>query len=146
MRRFETFSMLITKINRNMRKLKSQEMRQFNLRSSHVHYIYYLYKEKALSLKQLSEICVSDKAAVSRGIDELQELGYVKQSGKRQYKLSFSLTEEGEKIGERLALKVDSVLEATSIGISEEKRLEFYNNLSKISENLQRLVDDNLEL
>ena len=146
MRRFETFSMLITKINRNMRKLKAQEMQQFNLRSSHVHYIYYLYKEKALSLKQLSQLCISDKAAVSRGIDELQALGYVKESDKKQYKLFFSLTEEGEKIGEKLSSRVDAVLEATSKGLSEEERLTFYNNLTIICENLQRLVDDNLEL
>ena len=145
MRRFETFSMLITKINRNMRKLKAQEMQQFNLRSSHVHYIYYLYKEKALSLKQLSQLCISDKAAVSRGIDELQALGYVKESDKKQYKLFFSLTEEGEKIGEKLSSRVDTVLEATSKGLSEEERLTFYNNLTIICENLQRLVDDNLE-
>ena len=145
MRRFETFSMLITKINRNMRKLKAQEMQQFNLRSSHVHYIYYLYKEKALSLKQLSQLCISDKAAVSRGIDELQALGYVKESDKKQYKLFFSLTEEGEKIGEKLSSRVDTVLEATSKGLSEEERLTFYNNLTRICENLQRLVDDNLE-
>ena len=146
MRRFETFSMLITKINRNMRKLKAQEMQQFNLRSSHVQYIYYLYKEKALSLKQLSQMCLSDKAAVSRGIDELQALGYVKESDKKQYKLFFSLTEEGEKIGERLSSRVDTVLEATSKGLSEEERLTFYNNLTIICENLQRLVNDNLEL
>lgn len=145
MRRFETFSMLITKINRNMRKLKAQEMQQFNLRSSHVHYIYYLYKEKALSLKQLSQMCLSDKAAVSRGIDELQALGYVKEFDKRRYKLFFSLTEEGEKIGEKLSSRVDTVLEATSKGLSEEERLTFYNNLAIICENLQRLVDDNLE-
>lgn len=146
MGRFETFSMLIAKINRNMRKLKAQEMQQFDLRSSHVQYIYHLYKEKALSLKQLSEICISDKAAVSRGIDELQALGYVKQSDRRQYKLFFSLTEAGEEIGEKLSLRVDSVLKATSLGLSDEERRAFYNHLTIISENLQRIVDGNLDL
>ena len=146
MGRFETFSMLIAKINRNMRKLKAQEMQQFDLRSSHVQYIYHLYKEKALSLKQLSEICISDKAAVSRGIDELQALGYVKQSDRRQYKLFFSLTEAGEEIGEKLSLRVDSVLKATSLGLSDEERRAFYKHLTIISENLQRIVDGNLDL
>ena len=139
MGRFETFSMLIAKINRNMRKLKAQEMQQFDLRSSHVQYIYHLYKEKALSLKQLSEICISDKAAVSRGI-------YVKQSDRRQYKLFFSLTEAGEEIGEKLSLRVDLVLKATSLGLSDEERRAFYNHLTIISENLQRIVDGNLDL
>ena len=142
MRRFETFSTLIGKINKNMRKLKTHEMGQFNLRSSHVQYIYHLYVEKALSLKQLSEICISDKAAVSRGIDELQALGYVKQSDKRQYKHLFSLTDQGEEIGKKLSLRIDSVLKATRSGITDEELLSFYNQLSKISENLERIVDD----
>lgn len=141
MRRFETFSSLIAKINKNMRKLKTHEMQQFDLRSSHVQYIYHLYREKALSLKQLSEMCISDKAAVSRGIDELQALGYVKQSDKKQYKLFFSLTDEGEKIAKALSLRIESILEATRCGLSDEELLAFYSQLSIISDNLERIAN-----
>ena len=143
MGRFETFSILIAKINRNVRKLKSREMEQFDLRSTHVQYIYHLYKERSLSLKQLSDICIADKAAVSRVIDELQNLGYVKKSDRHQYKHSYSLTKLGEEVGEKLSLRIDSVIEAAGSGLSDEERITFYSNLAKISENLQRMVDGN---
>ena len=90
MERFDTFSALISKINKNVRKLKSDATSKFSLRSSHVQYLYNLHRAGALSLKKLSQLCVADKAAVSRSIDELQALGYVKASDKKQYKLLYS--------------------------------------------------------
>ena len=34
--RFETFTVLINRISRNIRKIKNQEMAEYNLRSSHI--------------------------------------------------------------------------------------------------------------
>lgn len=141
MERFETFSALIGRINKNIRKLKSAEMSSYNLRSTHVQYIYYLYREKALSLKQLSDICIADKASVSRAVEELQSLGLVKTGKKKQYKLSYSLTEEGERVGERIFQRINTVIGSAGCGLSDEERASFYKMLALISENLQKIVD-----
>lgn len=142
MERFEVFSTLIAKINRNVRKLKADQMAKYNLRSTHVQYIYHLYTEKSLSLKKLAEICIADKSAVSRGIEELQSLGYVTASDKHQYRLSYSLTKRGEDVGRELSERIDSVIEAVGKGISQEERAAFYRMLTIISENLQTIAND----
>ena len=41
--RFETFTVMINRISRNIRKIKNQEMAEYNLRSSHISCLYYLY-------------------------------------------------------------------------------------------------------
>lgn len=41
--RFETFTVLIAKISRNTRKIKNQEMAEYDLRSAHISCLYYLY-------------------------------------------------------------------------------------------------------
>lgn len=40
--RFETFTILINRISRNIRKIKNQEMAACNLRSAHISCLYYL--------------------------------------------------------------------------------------------------------
>jgi len=41
--RFEIFTVLINRINRNIRRIKNQEMAEYDLRSAHVSCLYYLY-------------------------------------------------------------------------------------------------------
>ncbi|MBQ7880983.1 MAG: hypothetical protein IJ358_04000 [Clostridia bacterium] len=43
--RFETFTVQIAKISRCIRKIKSEEMAEFNLKSPHVSCLYYLYRQ-----------------------------------------------------------------------------------------------------
>ena len=45
--RFETFTVLINRISRKIRKIKIQEMADYNLRSAHVSCLYYLYTNRA---------------------------------------------------------------------------------------------------
>ena len=42
MERFQTFTVLITSINRSIHKIKTEEMAEFNLKSAHVNCLYYL--------------------------------------------------------------------------------------------------------
>ena len=41
--RFETFTVLINRISRNIRKIKNQEMAEYKLRSVHISCLYYLH-------------------------------------------------------------------------------------------------------
>ena len=71
--RFETFTVLISRISRNIRKIKNQEMAEYGLRSAHVSCLYYIYSVKNITATELCERCEEDKATVSRAIDYLEK-------------------------------------------------------------------------
>ena len=75
--RFETFTVLIAKINRNIRKIKNQEMAEYDLRSPHISCLYYLYSTNGLTATELCERCEEDKATISRSLDYLEKNGYI---------------------------------------------------------------------
>ena len=143
MERFKTFTVLIAKINRSIRKIKNEEMAEFGLKSPHVSCLYYLYKEESLTAKELSDICDEDKAAVSRSIVALEKLGYLscESESKKRYKAPLSLTEEGKVIAKRIANKIDSVLNFVSDAILDDERVRFYENLNSVCENLQKFCE-----
>ncbi len=143
--RYEAFTLLIASIGKNIRKVKAIEVEEFNLKSSHVSCLYYLFKEKGnLTAKEICDICEEDKAAVSRSLDYLESQGYIVCESKteKKYNSNILLTEKGEEIGKIVAQKVDIAVEASSDGITEEKRAILYECLEIISENLQKIVDN----
>ena len=87
MERFEHFTVLITNITRNIRKIKTEEMAKWNLRSHHVSCIYYLYIKGALTLRKLCEICKDDKANMSRSIDYLEAENFIVQKNNLKKRL-----------------------------------------------------------
>ncbi len=142
-KRFETFTVLISKISRNIRKIKTEEMLEFNLKSPHVSCIYYLYKYNTLTAKDLCDICDEDKAAISRSLVYLENNGYLSCSSnaKKRYKAYLELTQKGKEIGKILCEKIDNVLNIASNSLSEEDRIIFYKSLSLINNNLQKICD-----
>ena len=142
--RFETFTVLIAKISRNIRKIKNREMAEYGLRGAQVSCLYYLYCEKTLIAAELCERCEEDKATISRALEYLEENGYIVsgERGGHRYKSPLSLTEKGEAVGKRIFDKVKAVLSEVSVGLSEEERVAFYRSLAVISEGLERLATD----
>lgn len=141
--RFETFTVLIAKINRSIRRLKTEEMAEFQLKSPHVSCLYYLYKDGPLTSKELGDVCDEDKAALSRSIDHLEKCGYITcdaPHGKR-YKASLSLTPEGAEIARRVAEKIDSILACVGTKLGDEGRAALYRGLEIVSEDLQKICD-----
>ena len=139
--RFETFTVLINRISRNIRKIKNQEMKEFNLRSSHISCLYYLYLSEGLTATELCELCEEDKATISRALVFLEENGYLTCESKsaKRYKSPLFLTEKGNEAGLRIANKINSVLDKISEFLPEEERIPFYRSLSIISESLEKL-------
>ena len=60
--RFETFTVLIAKISRNIRKIKIQEMAEYDLRSVHVSCLYYLYISDNITATELVESYLSGRS------------------------------------------------------------------------------------
>ena len=102
--RFETFTVLLNRINRNIRKIKNEEMMNYKLRSSHISCLYFLYISKELTSKDLCERCEEDKATISRSLDYLEKNEYIicKCDNKKRYNSPFILTEKGMSAGKRI--------------------------------------------
>ena len=141
--RFKTFTVLIAKINRNIRKIKNQEMVEYGLRSAHISCLYYLYTADTLTAKELCELCEEDKATISRALVYLEENGFITCESKlaKRYKSPLLLTEKGRAAGMEITHKINSVLEEISIGLSEEERTEFYRCLNIISNSLEQCAN-----
>lgn len=140
--RFETFTVLINRISRNIRKIKNQEMAEYNLRSSHISCLYYLYSAKELTATELCERCEEDKATISRALDYLETNGYLtcRSNSAKRYKSPLVLTDKGAEVGKKIADKIAGVLEEISDGLSEEERVAFYRSLAIISDSLNAVA------
>ncbi len=142
--RFETFTVLINKINRNIRKIKNQEMAEYGLRSTHVTCLYYLYSSESLTATELCERCEEDKATISRAVDFLEDKGFIECQSKaaKRYKSPLYLTERGKEAGKKVFDAVDRVLDEVGVGLTDEQRKTFYSYLTIISDNLDKITDN----
>lgn len=141
--RFKNFTVLIAKINRSIKKIKTEEMKEFNLKSPHVSCLYYLFQESSLTAKELENICQEDKASLSRSLEHLENCGYIKYNSdlKKKYKTSLQLTQKGKEIATIITKKIDNNLNLASNGLNEEKRKILYESLNLISKNLDNICN-----
>lgn len=145
--RFETFTVLINRISRNIRKIENREMAKYNLRSSHISCLYHLYTAEGLTSTDLCERCEEDKATISRAISFLEKEGYLTCESKsaKRYKSPLILTEKGNKAGKRIVEKVNSILSEVETGLTDDERAEFYRCLKIISRNLENVLKKDSE-
>ena len=140
--RFETFTVLVNRISRNIRRIKLQEMADYGLRSTHISCLYYLHTSGDLSATELCERCEEDKATISRALDYLEVEGYLtcETQGAKRYRSPLHLTPKGAEVGSIIARKIESVLDGIASDLTEEERLAFYRSLAVISESLERVA------
>jgi len=142
--RFETFTVLVNRISRNIRKIKNQEMAEYKLRSVHTSCLYYLYTAEGLTATELCERCEEDKATISRALDYLESNGFLicESKNAKRYKSTLVLTDKGNLVGKKIADKIDSVLEEISVGLTDAERADFYRCLSIISQNIETVAQN----
>ena len=137
--RFETFTMLINRISRNIRKIKNQEMAEYHLRSAHISCLYYLYTANGLTATDLCERCEEDKATISRAVEYLEKNEYLTCESKtaKRYKSQIILTDKGNDVGKKIADKIDAVLGEIGASLTDSERMEFYRCLTIISNDIE---------
>ena len=142
-KRFETFTLLINRISRSIRKIENQEMAEYNLRGNHISCLYYLYLSDGITATDLCERCEEDKATVSRSLDYLENGGYLVCESKKtkRYKSPLRLTEKGKEIGKKISDKIAYFLGEISTELTEEERLQFYHCLTSISKGLDSIAN-----
>lgn len=140
-KRYKDFTVMVLKLHRYIQKIKSEEISGFELKSSHVSSLYYLYKEETLTLTELSELCQEDKSYMARSLKVLEENGYIAccSAAKKRYNAPLFLTEKGKELGAYVADKVDTVLEPAGDGLTEDERVVLYRSLAKITANLENI-------
>ena len=141
--RFETFTVLITKINRSIKKIKIGEMQEFDLKSLHVSCLYYLYKSSTMTATELCDICEEDKASISRSLDYLEKNDFIKcdSDAKKRYRSLLELTPKGVNVAKIITEKIDLILDEASSGLSDEERIVLYRSLELISKNLDNICE-----
>lgn len=141
--RFETFTVLINRISRNIRKIKNREMAAYHLKSAHISCLYYLYSCEHLTATELVERCEEDKATISRALDYLEENGYLmcRSHTVKRYKSPLRLTDRGKEVGKQIADKIRCVLDEISDGLTEPERAAFYRWLTTISDRLEAVAE-----
>lgn len=142
--RFEMFTVLINRISRDIRRIKNQEMAAYHLRSAHVSCLYYIYSLDGVTSAELCEHCEEDKATISRALDYLEGNGFILRPcvGAKRYKSPLHLTEKGRAVGEQIAERIRSILDAVSHTLTEEERAAFYRSLSAISRSLDAIAQN----
>ena len=140
--RFETFTILINRISRSIRRIKNNEMAEYGLRSVHISCLYYLYLTDGLTATELCERCEEDKATISRALDFLEHNGYITCQSKsiKRYRAALYLTPHGRQAGQQIASKIDRVLELIRDSLTESEREIFYRSLTRISQSLDGMT------
>jgi len=141
--KYKEFTILIGKIGKIIKKLKSEEMKEYGLNSLHVSCIYYLYIEKSLTSKEISDMCNEDKGAISRALEYLEKNGFItcEDNNKKRYRSQLFLTDKGKDVGEIISNKINNLLEEASRGVTEENRKIMYQTLSLICDNLYEITN-----
>ena len=146
--RFETFTSLIARISRNIRKIENNEMAEYKLRSVHVSCLFYLYSEAQLTATDLCDKCEEDKATISRALTYLENHGFLTCESKnlKRYKSPIVLTEKGLEVGKKIHEKIGHVLEGITFELDDTQRAEFYRCLTLVSERLEVISNSSIDL
>lgn len=140
--RFKEFTKNISFAYKYIIKLKSAAIKEFGLKGSHVMCLFYIGEaDNGLTATKLCKLCGEDKAAISKSLSALLELGYVEleNDDNKKYRSKYFLTKSGKKVKDALDVKIADVVADGGIGLTEEEREAFYSALQKIVDNLENI-------
>ncbi|MDE6690732.1 MAG: MarR family transcriptional regulator, partial [Clostridia bacterium] len=142
MERFVDFTMSVLQLNKLVQKIKAYEIEKFGLKPVHVMCGYYLYNHpQGLTAKELGEMSLEDKAAISRALKTMQESGYVSYDANGR-NAKIVLTDEGRKLAEHINERATAAVAAGSVDFSDEERIFFYKSLETIVDKLRNYYKD----
>ncbi len=122
--RFDMFIKSMDVLSKVIQRVKNAGLEKYGLKSIHFMILFYLEKaENGLTSKELINLTLEDKAAISRGIAALADKGYVNYS--KKYKSRITLTEEGKRISSELSLTQEKAVHVSGEGMSEEEKEMF---------------------
>ena len=142
--RFDRFTSSVSSIMQSISRIKKTEMQRYGLRSGHVDCLRLLYEHpKGLTSRALSELSDMDKAAVSRYMDQLEEVGfaYIDEDEDKKYKRRWVLSERGMETGKDVDRKIEMAVSEVGDFLADEERELLYKMLEQIDANLKKQVN-----
>lgn len=147
--RFEQFSSLISGIYRDIQKLKTKWTEPLGMKAVHIFWVYLLKNHpEGLTASELSRHSQSNRSLVSREIQELIDLGYVKPEKtvrQRRYGQKLILTDTGKEIAVKISEASLDIQNKVNAGIPEEDLQVLYRTLAILMENFHKLTEQTLE-
>lgn len=139
---FVDFTVSILALNKLVQKIKTYEIEKFGLKPVHVMCGYYLYKNpQGLTAKELVDLTLEDKAAISRALKIMQESDCVKYDCNSRNAV-ITLTDKGREMASYICERADKAVAAGSVDFSENERIFFYKSLGTIVVNLKKYYKD----
>lgn len=145
--RFERFSFAISEISRCWRKLASEELSKYGLKSPHATYLTTMYKySDGITVPKLCEVSGKDKSDASRMIAILEEKGLAKKKDVQGslYRGLWILTDEGRSAAEQVSMRASRAVELAGKDLTDETRNILYRALESITLNLTELSKEGI--
>ena len=145
--RFERFSFAISEISRCWRKLASEELAKYGLKSPHATYLTTMYKyPDGITVPKLCEVSGKDKSDASRMIAILEEKGLAckKDVGGSLYRGVWILTDEGRAAAAQVSIRASRAVELAGKDLDDQTRDIFYKALESVTSNLTALSKDGI--
>ena len=145
--RFERFSFAIAEISRCWRKLASDELAKYGLKSPHATYLTTMYKyPDGITVPKLCEVSGKDKSDASRMIAILEKKGLAQKKvvDGSLYRGLWVLTDEGKHAAEQVSLRASKAVELAGKDLTDETREVFYQALESITTNLTELTKEGI--
>lgn len=141
--RFREFSGLVSRAEKALQRVKTENVKDYGLRGVHVSCLLALHERpEGLTATELASVCGVDRAQISRVTAELRGLDLVCESSpgpRRRYRGALELTEEGRAAAAEMAGIVDEKLQRVSGDIPPEELTVFYRVFGAIVERLEKL-------
>ncbi len=146
--RFEQFTSSVSRIYQIIQKIQRQEMARYGLKSAHVACLLTLQQyPEGITAAELGKLCEKDKAAISRTLAELEEVGMVcrMKTDSGAYRAMLCLTQAGTDVAEKVKGRTVLAVDRAGSGLTDEDRKILYAALSCIADNLQDICRNGLE-
>ncbi len=142
--RFVKFTVDIAKLHKLIQKLKTDGMKQFDLKGTHTLCIYQLLTHpEGMTSTELAVSCDLDPALVSRTLASLTHNQIISRIGEPgKYLAKYMLTDKGLLVAEEIRSLIHTIQEIADTGISQEDLAVFYQVLDRLAHNLQSLPPD----
>ena len=141
--RFREFSGLVSRAEKALQRVKTENVKDYGLRGVHVSCLLALHERpEGLTATGLASVCGVDRAQISRVTAELRGLDLVCEASpgpRRRYRGALELTEEGRAAAAEMAGIVDEKLQRVSGDIPPEELTVFYRVFGAIVERLEKL-------
>ncbi|MBQ6823809.1 MAG: winged helix-turn-helix transcriptional regulator [Clostridia bacterium] len=143
--RYERFTASIAGISRSIQKIETDEMKKYSLKGSHAQLLVVLSQNpEGITAARLCVVCDKDKAAVSRGIAELELNGMVKKDGGINYRSRLLLTKKGKEVAMQICKRVEAAVKLAETNVSEEESNTMFRVLDEIASELREACKDGL--